>query len=370
MAQKLNGRWLKNATVSLIKLAASTITGILATKLLAVRPGVLNFTTGTSYQDIVTSYIAAAAVTDTPQTTLTALGVYVGPITNGSADFKAVLVRLAGTLEGIDDGLGSGGEVYGILTYGSSNYTLSYFKSNGTPYTFPSTTAIDFYFVETQNLNILNVDALISGNVAGVVDASQAQTLAGHLNGGPDKHVATSIQTVAVTDQYPSAASVDVALTDLSSAIDTLQSTSTAVQQLIISSSDQIDFTATTPGLTWNSQNSVLDLFVFINGQFQVVGSTYNKISTNTIQFIGIYAAGLPEGANVLLFKPGESLGTGGTTDLTAITVSPAPATPGAESLGTATNPWSFIYLADQSTDQIWQFAVVNGVIEVTQVGS
>jgi len=224
MSQKLQTKWIADNAIIISKIASSAQTAILANKLIPARKGVLNFTTTAASSDDVTTEVTAAATTLTPRASLTAgLGVYTGSITNGAADSKIVLVRLAGTNEGVDDGTNN--EVYGVLSEDTGDYTISYKKSNGTAYTFPSTTAIDFYFVEIQNLSILSPEALLLGSVTGVVDATQATTLAGHLNGGANKHDASEIDVEGSYTNF-SGAEVEAALSSIDTALGNRATTS------------------------------------------------------------------------------------------------------------------------------------------------
>lgn len=123
------------------------------------RTKVVNFTTGTSSSDTVTTQIGATATVNTPISTLTAAGVYVGTVADKN-DSLRVLIRLTGTDTAVYDGIG--GAVYGKLTH-PSGYTLSYFKTDGSAYTFGSATAIDFKYVEVFNLNAMPINILLNG---------------------------------------------------------------------------------------------------------------------------------------------------------------------------------------------------------------
>jgi len=201
MSRKIQTKWIADNAITLPKIASAARTGILASKLIPSRKGILAFETSNASEDDVTTEITAAADNLVPQADLvTGLGVFTGTITNGAADAKIVLVRLAGTNEGIDDGTDN--EVYGVLTEDTGTYSLEYKKSDGTAFTFPSATEIDFYFVEIQDLSTLSPEALLLGSVTGVVDASQATTLAGHLNGGSGKHDASEVDVEATDGAY------------------------------------------------------------------------------------------------------------------------------------------------------------------------
>ena len=230
MSQKIQSRWIADNAVILSKISAAARTGILAGKLIAARKAVLNFSAPAASSVDVSTQIAAAATTNTPVTDLTALGVYTGALSNGPADSKVVLVRIAASNEGVDDG--DNNEVYGHLTEASGVYTLNFLTSAGAPYSFPTGTAIDFYFVEVMDLSTVPVEALLFGSVAGVVDAQQATTLAGHLNGGPSKHDASEID-VESDGSYYNASDLESVLADLDAGIASAAAAAGAAQSTI-----------------------------------------------------------------------------------------------------------------------------------------
>lgn len=164
---KILGKWLSNN-------AKQTV---LEYKLVALRNGVLNKASGAGSSVVVTTEVeASAALTGTPvtpQTALTALGIYTGTVSS-AIDPKKVLVRAAGTDNGVDDG--SGDEIYGTLTEASGVYTLNFFKADGTAYTFAATTPVDFYFVAIYNEFSKPVDAHLAANFGGVIDATSFDT--------------------------------------------------------------------------------------------------------------------------------------------------------------------------------------------------
>lgn len=77
-----------------------------------------------------------------------------------------------------------------VTTQGSIG--LAYKKADGTAYTFAAT-AIDFYFVETFDLDDMPADAMLHQSVSGVIDAASAAALSAHLDGGVNKHDASEI---------------------------------------------------------------------------------------------------------------------------------------------------------------------------------
>jgi hypothetical protein len=156
-----------DANVTFAKLAAGVPASVLATKLMAALDFVGGFTTGvTASSDDVSTEVLAAALTDTPQTSLAALGIYTGAV-SGATDPLRVLIRKAGTDQAIDDGTGD--DVYGVLTEDTGVYTLSYYKADGSAYTFVLATDIDFFFVEIYNLSSLPATSLLKEGLGGVI---------------------------------------------------------------------------------------------------------------------------------------------------------------------------------------------------------
>lgn len=167
---------INNAAVTDEKLAASAKQSALESKLIPSRIAVTAFDTTAASSDTVTTEVEAAATTDTPQSTITtAKGIYVGTV-SGANDAKRVLIRAAGTDNGIDDGTGD--DVYGILTEDTGVYTLSYKTAAGGAYSFSGVTSIDFYFVEICDLYSVTAESFLNGGVGGVVDAGTADAAA------------------------------------------------------------------------------------------------------------------------------------------------------------------------------------------------
>jgi hypothetical protein len=170
---QIQTKWIADGAITPAKLDASTPPSVRAGKLIAARDVVTTFSASSGSSDV-TTVVGAAATTNTPITTLTALGVYTGAVANG-ADPLAVSIRHAGTDNPVDDGVGDA--VYGILTWGGSVYTLTYKKADGTAFTFGGATSIDFYFTEVFNLDTVPVEALITGGTASVIDPGTANAL-------------------------------------------------------------------------------------------------------------------------------------------------------------------------------------------------
>jgi len=215
---------IKDGNVTGDKLASSAKQSVLESKLVALRDAVLGFTVTAASSDTVTTEVEAAATTDDPQTDLSAKGIYTGAIT-GQTDPKRVLIRAAGTDNAIDDGTGD--DVFGVLTEVGDVFTLSYKKADNTAYTFGSTPDIDFYFVEIYDeYNKPTDGALLSQGIGGVLDATSADVVNLHLNGGTNKHDATEIDYEEDDGNklniQAASDSVETAITDLDQAIGTL----------------------------------------------------------------------------------------------------------------------------------------------------
>lgn len=209
-------------------LASEAKTSVLQSKFLAAHVGVLTFANSAASSDTVTTEVLAAANTDTPQTALTAKGIYVGTVSS-AIDPKKVVIRQAGTDQGIQDD--NGDEIYGVLTEATGVYTLSYYNADGTAYTFAGVDSLDFYFVEIFDLADVPAELALNRGVMGVIDADQATTLAGHLNGGASKHDATEIdyERADGSKKNIQATSDDIenAVTDLDDAIGALAASPT-----------------------------------------------------------------------------------------------------------------------------------------------
>jgi hypothetical protein len=147
---------------------------VLKYKLIAVRKAItgVEFTTGSV--DITSAVMAVSAVA-TPVVDLSALGIYVGPV-SGASDPKKVLVRISGSDNGVSDG--NGDEVYGVLSEASGVFTLALKKANGSAFSPSSSLDLDVMIVENMDLNSIPVDAiLLNGTVGGVIDATNASAV-------------------------------------------------------------------------------------------------------------------------------------------------------------------------------------------------
>lgn len=244
---KTHGKWIEDGTLTDAKLAANAVTtakildsnvtgakldstakqAVLESKLIARRTGVLTFATGGAVgSNTVTTEVEAAATTDVPQTALTAKGIYTGAVAN-AADQKKVVIRQSGYDNGIDDGTGD--DVYGVLSESAGVYTLTYYKADGTAYTFAADTNIDFFFVEVFDMYSQPVDASLIP-VSGVVDATQASAILNHIN-SVEAHDADSIdyESTAHTKKniQPGSTKVESAISDLDEAIGVLNNNPT-----------------------------------------------------------------------------------------------------------------------------------------------
>lgn len=171
----------KDSAVIARHLASAAKQSVLESKLIAKRVAVTAFSPANASSDDVSTEVVAAATTDTPRTDLTAKGIYVGAV-SGQSDIKKVLIRNAGTDEGIPDGLGN--EVYGVLTEDTGVFTLSYKKSSGAAHTMAGTESIDFLFVEVKDLYSQAVEDGLAMPVGGVIDATAASAIENHKSDG------------------------------------------------------------------------------------------------------------------------------------------------------------------------------------------
>jgi len=129
------------------------------------------------------------------------------------------------------------------------------------------------------------------------------------------------------------------------------------------------------PTGTINGSNTIFTLvnepqdqsstFVFLDGLY-VRNSLYTVVS-DTITFtnppqpfqeIDVYYYPDPLGGII----------SGGSTDLTSISVDIRPTVAGANSVGTVIKPWKDIFLKDKSTADVWRLEIDNGVIQAILV--
>ena len=162
-------------------LSAGAKQSTLESKLAAFRVGVLNYSAAGSSDDVSTQ-VLAVATTDTAIgagsgiSAAAAKGIFVGTV-SGATDVGKVLIRAAGTDNGIDDGTGD--EVFGVISESGGVYTLSYKTASNSAFTMPTSTAIDFYFAEVMDLFSFGVDRLLMPAIGGVVDATAASAIFG-----------------------------------------------------------------------------------------------------------------------------------------------------------------------------------------------
>ena len=176
MTTQIETKFIQDGAVTGPKLAASASQAVLESKLVGMRRTVLAFATTAASSDTVTTVVEAAAAVDTPRTDLVSgEGIFVGTVA-ASTDVKKVLIRQAGTDQGVVDD--NGDEVFGKLSEAAGVFTLSYFNADNSAFTFGGVTNIDFSFVEAQDLHSLSPEALLQNAVSGVIDATNASVVA------------------------------------------------------------------------------------------------------------------------------------------------------------------------------------------------
>jgi hypothetical protein len=155
--------------------------------------------------------------------------------------------------------------------------------------------------------------------------------------------------------------SLEVSVALLQSAVNAIQNNLPA-QCILTSTAGQTVFTAT-GGMTWVFDDAVFDIEVDIDGRVQYQTDAFTKTSATVITF----AEALPIGKKVRIFKRGTASGPAivagpGSTDLTAIAVSPRPNLNGGVDLGSPTKAFASLYIKDTASAQTYQFTITNGV--------
>lgn len=128
------------------------------------------------------------------------------------------------------------------------------------------------------------------------------------------------------------------------------------------------------PGFTFDTISSVLDVELFVNGRRYpqcTVGNfstgAFRKNSTTQIETQETIAYD----AEVIVWKQGTSSGGGGgggSTDLNNIATNPSPLASGSQALGTLAKPWSGLYLKDTVTSQVYLLQIVSGSFQALEV--
>jgi len=212
-------------------LSAGAKQSTLESKLAAFRVGVLNYSAAGSSDDVSTQ-VLAVATTDTAIgagsgiSAAAAKGIFVGTV-SGATDVGKVLIRAAGTDNGIDDGTGD--EVFGVISESGGVYTLSYKTASNSAFTMPTSTAIDFYFAEVMDLFSFGVDRLLMPAIGGVVDATAASAIFGEQTArqNADSTLQSNINIEITARQNADStlqSSIDGEITARSNADSTLQS--------------------------------------------------------------------------------------------------------------------------------------------------
>ena len=201
----IKGKFLDAGSVLGAALSANAMQTVLQSKLKAARDSVLGKSVTGGSANVTTEVEAAATPGASPVSAypLVAKGIFVGTI-SGANDTKRVLIRAHGTDNGIADG--NGDDVYGVLSFATSVYTLTFKKADGTGHSFATSTSIDFYFVEVFDLYGLPVDAALGDAVGGVIDATAAGALTTHINNATGAHADTAIASTFSGTHYLDAA--------------------------------------------------------------------------------------------------------------------------------------------------------------------
>lgn len=179
----------------------------------------------------------------------------------------------------------------------------------------------------------------------------------------------TAIQTVdtglqtQITTNSNSITTLNTEMAAADAALTAIQA-DVPLEQIFAGNGSNVIFTATL--FSWENDNTVLDLEVFVDGRRETqdqTGSSLKGYQKTSATVLTLTEAPEP-GSEVVIRK----LGTAAGLNPTAITVDPAPATPGGQHLGTLANPWAGVYLKDTVTSQVYLLKVTSGVLGVLEV--
>lgn len=173
----------------------------------------------------------------------------------------------------------------------------------------------------------------------------------------------TSVTNIDPSDSYPAA------LSKLDLAVNAIQTDIAKEEVFDVGIGGTTTITATT--ITWDTDNAVPDIQVYVNGVKQQQdyaddgSGDYKKTSDNDLLFY--YT--VPQNARVIIRDERTGAGGGGGgTDLTNIIVDVQPDTNGNHSIGTVTKAWKDIFLKDTSSAQVYKIEIVSGIFTITPV--
>lgn len=157
-------------SVTSASLASSAMQQVLESKFEAGWVRVSSFSANGADDDVTTAVEGAASVTTERNNPTAGKGILSTGTTSGDSAGTAIQnykieIRLASTGGPVDDGVG--GEVYGVLSKAAGVWTLTYYKYDGTSYSFSGATSIHFMFAEVFSLYTLPVTAQLTDAIFG-----------------------------------------------------------------------------------------------------------------------------------------------------------------------------------------------------------
>lgn len=225
---KVLGQFIEPGSIDETRLSESAKAAIRAGHLVALRVKVsaFNFLLGNSVINV-TAAVTAAQTTADQNTDLSAKGVYVGSVAN-AGDALRVIIRLSGTDNAWDDETGD--DVYGVLAWTGSDYTLSLKKHDGTAYTPGVDTLIDFDFVEVFDGDTAPAEAYLETAAAagGGIDAATFDLATQAEADAQDALAELGTLNPTPTNYTPTSADVGGHLAGLDTAVGAAQSDATA----------------------------------------------------------------------------------------------------------------------------------------------
>lgn len=166
-----------NGAVDGNALATSALDAVLNSKYKAAWLQVNTFSANGGSDDVTTAVEGAATVDTERNDPTVGTGILTTGTTTGDTAGTAVQnykVQIVQSSNGdyVDDG--NGAEVYGVLSKSGAVWTMTYYKRDGTAYTFGSATNIDFLFAEVFTLKTLpetsDLTDAVFGDILNTVD--------------------------------------------------------------------------------------------------------------------------------------------------------------------------------------------------------